>query len=84
MAVRVAVAEHWQSVDVLFANAGASNAPELVWDTTDAEFDAVIDVNLKSAFFTVTCLQPMLAERASVILCSSVGYHRAFPAIGRH
>lgn len=70
------VAAHWENIDILFANAGASNAPEPVWETTDAEFDAVVDVNLKSAFFTVTCLHTLPADRASVVLCSSVGYHR--------
>ena len=75
-ALREAVAAHWSSVDIIFANAGASNATEPVWETTDADFDAVVDSNLKSAFFTVTCLRPLLANRASVVLCSSVGHHR--------
>lgn len=62
-------------VDVLFANAGAANAPEL-FETTEDGFDAVIDANLKSAFFTVTACFDLLADGASVILTSSVGFHR--------
>ncbi|MFF4596077.1 SDR family oxidoreductase [Amycolatopsis sp. NPDC001319] len=58
-------------VDVLFANAGAANAPEL-FETTEDGFDA----NLKSAFFTVTACFDLLADGASVILTSSVGFHR--------
>jgi len=63
-------------LDVLFANAGASNAPEL-FETTEDAFDAVIDSNLKSTFFSITSLFPLLNEHASVIITSSVGYHRA-------
>jgi len=64
-------------VDVLFANAGASNAPEL-FETTEDSFDAVINANLKSAFFTVTACFTLLADGASIILTSSVGFHRGF------
>lgn len=64
-------------LDVLFANAGASNAPEL-FETTEAGFDATIDANLKSTFFTVVRLFDLLADDASVLLTSSVGAHRGF------
>lgn len=64
-------------LDVLFANAGASNAPEL-FATTEAGFDAVIDINLKSVYFTVTACFELLDDGASVILSSSVGFHRGF------
>jgi NAD(P)-dependent dehydrogenase (short-subunit alcohol dehydrogenase family) len=66
-------------IDVLFAGAGASNAPEL-FETTDDGFDAVIGANLKSAFLTVTACSDLLADGASVILTSSVGHHRGFHA----
>lgn len=62
-----------EALDVLFANAGASNAPEL-FDTDEDGFDAVIDTNLKSAFFTVLRCFPLLEEGASVILTSSVSH----------
>jgi NAD(P)-dependent dehydrogenase (short-subunit alcohol dehydrogenase family) len=54
-----------EALDVLFANAGASNAPEL-FDTDEDGFDAVIDTNLKSAFFTVLRCFPLLEEGASM------------------
>jgi NAD(P)-dependent dehydrogenase (short-subunit alcohol dehydrogenase family) len=62
------------SIDVLFANAGASNAPPL-FATTEESFDLVINSNLKSTFFTVTACFDLLADNASVILTSSVGFH---------
>lgn len=70
-----AVGRAFGRIDVLVANAGASNAPGL-WDTTEADFDQVIDTNLKSAFFTVTQARPLLADGASVILTSSVARDR--------
>ena len=63
------------AIDILIANAGVSNAPEL-WETTDEQFDAVIAANLKSAFFTVVETRELLADNAAVILTPSVGYHR--------
>jgi NAD(P)-dependent dehydrogenase (short-subunit alcohol dehydrogenase family) len=33
-----------------------------LWETTEADFDRVIDVNLKVPFFTVTQARPLLAE----------------------
>jgi NAD(P)-dependent dehydrogenase (short-subunit alcohol dehydrogenase family) len=62
-------------IDVLIANAGASNAPEL-WETTEAQFDQVVDANFKSTFFTVTETRHLLARNASVILTSSVAHDR--------
>ncbi|MFI5735813.1 SDR family NAD(P)-dependent oxidoreductase [Kribbella sp. NPDC051587] len=76
-AARLAAAlrEHGTTaIDILFANAGASNAPEL-FDTTEETFDQVIDTNLKSTFFTVLECAGLLADHASVILTASVGYH---------
>jgi NAD(P)-dependent dehydrogenase (short-subunit alcohol dehydrogenase family) len=70
-----AVREAFGRIDVLVACAGAANAPDL-WHTTEADFDEVIDANLKSAFFTVTEARPLLVEGASVILASSVSHHR--------
>lgn len=61
--------------DVLFANAGSSNAPDL-FDTSEASFDATIDANLKGPFFTVLRLFDLLEDGASVILTSSVGASR--------
>ncbi len=62
-------------LDVLVANAGASNAAAL-FDTTEADFDATVDANFKSAFFTVLDCFGHLKDGASVILTSSVGYQR--------
>lgn len=79
IALADALRSHTTGIDVLFANAGASNAPEL-FETTEQTFDMVINSNLKSAFFTVTHCFDLLSAGASVILTSSVSHGRG--AIG--
>jgi NAD(P)-dependent dehydrogenase (short-subunit alcohol dehydrogenase family) len=49
---------------VLVNNAG-TNKPKPMWEASEADFDAVMDLNLKSAFFVAqACVQRMLAEGA--------------------
>ncbi|ATE67251.1 SDR family NAD(P)-dependent oxidoreductase [Rhizorhabdus dicambivorans] len=50
--------------DVLVNNAG-TNRPKPMMDVSEADFDAVLDLNLKSAFFVAqACVQRMIAEGA--------------------
>lgn len=74
-ALAAALTERGHRVDVLLANAGASNAPEL-FATTERDFDDVVATNLKSAFFTVLRCFELLNRGASVILVSSVAHGR--------
>jgi len=69
------LAERGDRLDILFANAGTSNAPEL-FDTDEKSFDTVVDANLKTTFFTVLRCFPHLSDGASVILTSSVSADR--------
>ncbi|WP_462266100.1 SDR family oxidoreductase [Mucilaginibacter sp.] len=65
-----AVAESGNKLDVLFLNAGiAKFAPiEL---TTEADFDAQFNTNVKGHFFTLQKLIPYLANGAAVVFTSS-------------
>ena len=48
--------------DVLFNNAG-TNRPKPMTDVSEADYDAVLDLNLKSAFFVAQgCARQLLAE----------------------
>ena len=48
---------------VLVNNAG-TNRPKPVWDVTEADYDAVLDLNVKSAFFVAQAgVKAMIAER---------------------
>ncbi|MCH7628199.1 MAG: SDR family oxidoreductase [Proteobacteria bacterium] len=47
---------------VLINNAG-TNRPKPLWEVTEADYDAVLDLNLKAAFFVAQgCVKAMLAQ----------------------
>jgi NAD(P)-dependent dehydrogenase (short-subunit alcohol dehydrogenase family) len=49
--------------DILVNNAG-TNQPKPMWDVTEDDYDAVLGLNVKSAFFVAqACTRRMLAER---------------------
>lgn len=66
---------------VLVNNAG-TNRPKPVWDVSPHDYDAVLDLNLKSAFFVAqACVRPMLATgtQGSLIHISSQMGHVGGP-----
>ena len=66
---------------VLVNNAG-TNRPKPMWDVTEDDFDAVFDLNVKSAFFVAqACAQKIIAEGAqgSLIHMSSQMGHVGGP-----
>lgn len=73
-----AASDRFGPVDVLVANAAWQRLHK-VDHVTEAEFDALIAVVLKSALFTVQRALPYLASPASVILVSSTGAHHGLP-----
>ena len=65
-------------VDILFINAGvAVFAPVELLD--EAQFDAVMNVNFKGAFFTLQKFLPLLRDGASVINLSSINAYTGMP-----
>ncbi len=54
--------ERWGRVDILFNNAGYA-AVKLVEDTTEAEWDHLMAVNLKSIFFGVKYVVPLMRKQ---------------------
>lgn len=65
-------------LDVLFVNAGIANFAALD-DATEAQFDAIFDVNVKGAYFTIQKALPLLARGASVILNASINASVGMP-----
>jgi NAD(P)-dependent dehydrogenase (short-subunit alcohol dehydrogenase family) len=59
----------------VFANAGIPHA-SVATDVTESDFDHVIGVNLKGAFFTVAKALPLLAPGGAVVLNGSWLAHR--------
>lgn len=58
-------------LDILVANAGICVKTPLS-DTTEADFDRLISINLKGVFFTVQKALPYLNDGASIILIASI------------
>lgn len=56
-------------VDILVNNAGISHMPSLLEDVSEADFDRVLNVNVKSVYLTARALVPHMKSRgAGVIL----------------
>jgi 3-oxoacyl-[acyl-carrier protein] reductase len=67
-AVAKQVLDRWQRIDVLINNAGLA-ADDLVTRMDDADWDAVLEVNLKGAFLCCQAVvRPMLKQRAGHII----------------
>jgi NAD(P)-dependent dehydrogenase (short-subunit alcohol dehydrogenase family) len=66
-------------IDVLFVNAGGATFRPL--EAEDEEhFDAIMDQNVKSAYFTIQKALPLLARGSTIVLNTSVVLHKGFPS----
>jgi glucose 1-dehydrogenase len=74
--------QHFGKLDILVNNAGIDGKNADFWDITEADFDAVINVNLKGMFFTTQAFVKHLkqAQRSGKIInISSVHEELPFP-----
>ncbi|MFI5427871.1 SDR family NAD(P)-dependent oxidoreductase [Aeromicrobium sp. UC242_57] len=66
--------DHFGELDVVFLNAGVSD-----WRPFDqhdeASYDRLFDINVKSPFFLMQALVPVMARPASVVVNSSTSAH---------
>jgi NAD(P)-dependent dehydrogenase (short-subunit alcohol dehydrogenase family) len=58
-----AVLDRWGTVDILVNAAGGFHRLAPITDITDEEWERVIDLNLKSAFFCARAVTPIMMER---------------------
>jgi NAD(P)-dependent dehydrogenase (short-subunit alcohol dehydrogenase family) len=68
-------------LDVLVVNAGGGVGPGTlgsVVDTTESDYMKMMDLNLKSVFFTVQKALPYLKDGSSIVLVASIAAHKAF------
>jgi NAD(P)-dependent dehydrogenase (short-subunit alcohol dehydrogenase family) len=69
--------EKFGKVDILVANAGAGTMGT-VTSTTEADYDKLMNLNLKAVYFTVQKALPYMNDGGSVILIGSNAAHRAY------
>lgn len=69
-ALAAAVKQQYGRVDILFINAGVLGGAAIE-TVTEAEYDNVMNINTKGAFFTLSRFVPLLAEGSSVVFLSS-------------
>ncbi|MBG6233834.1 NAD(P)-dependent dehydrogenase (short-subunit alcohol dehydrogenase family) [Pedobacter sp. CAN_A7] len=77
-------ADQYGKIDVLVVNAGGvvDGMPmAAIHDVTEENYDSYMDLNLKSAYFTVQRALPYLNDGASIILIGSSAAHRAAPGM---
>lgn len=73
-----AVKDQFGHIDVLFVNAGVGKF--LPFENVSEDFfDHIMDINFKGAYFTIQKALPLLNEKASIILNSSINAHMGMP-----
>ena len=70
--VRQALATHWQRTqfDYLINNAGTGTHASLA-DTTEAQFDELVNIHFKGVFFLTQTLLPLIADGGRIVNVSS-------------
>ncbi|GAB3795264.1 SDR family oxidoreductase [Spirosoma humi] len=74
-------AEEFGKIDVVVANAGAGTTGTVA-DTSEADYDQAMALNLKSVYFTVQKALPYMNDGGAIILIGSNAAHRAHPSFG--
>jgi NAD(P)-dependent dehydrogenase (short-subunit alcohol dehydrogenase family) len=71
-------------IDTVVVNAGGivdGSPMAVITDVTEDNYDKYMDLNLKSAYFTVQKALPYLNDGASIVLIASSAAHRAAPGM---
>ncbi|WP_160107297.1 SDR family oxidoreductase [Pseudomonas izuensis] len=61
------VKKEFGGLDIFFANAGVAYTTPLA-TTTEEQFDGLMDINVKGAFFSIQAVEPVMREGGSIIL----------------
>ncbi len=70
--------EAFGKVDILFVNAGLAVLKPLS-EMTEEDFDRIMDVNFKGAYFTIQKALPHMNDGASIVLNTSINAHIGMP-----
>jgi len=66
------VSQHLSSVDILINNAGYLVAKPFA-ETTEQDFDAIFNTNVKSVYFLIQKLLPLFAQNSHIVNIGSMG-----------
>jgi NAD(P)-dependent dehydrogenase (short-subunit alcohol dehydrogenase family) len=66
------VRQQFGKIDILFVNAGIVGSGGLIENTPVDNFDQVMNINFRGAYFTLSKFIPLLNEGASVVMLSSI------------
>lgn len=66
------VSAQFGKVDILFINAGIVGNMGPIENKTEEDFDNVMNINFKGAYFTLSKFIPLLNDGASVVILSSI------------
>jgi NAD(P)-dependent dehydrogenase (short-subunit alcohol dehydrogenase family) len=61
------VQQAFGALDIFFANAGVAHVTPLA-TTNEAQYDALMNTNVRSVFFSVQAIEPIMREGGSIIL----------------
>lgn len=73
------ISKQFGKIDILFINAGITGENNLIEEADESNFDKVMGINFRGAYFTLSKLIPLLKEGASVVFLSSNVASTHFP-----
>ena len=73
--------EKFGKIDVVVANAGGGTIGTVA-DSSEADYDKTMNLNVKSVYFTVNKALPYMNDGGSIILIGSNAAHRAYTSFG--
>lgn len=66
------VEKQFGKIDILFINAGITGTMGLIENASPENFDEVMNINFRGAYFTLSKFIPLLNDDASVVFLSSI------------
>ncbi|MET0242817.1 MAG: SDR family oxidoreductase [Flavitalea sp.] len=66
------IKDRFGKLDILFVNAGVTGTGGMIANADESNFDNVMNINFKGAYFTLSKLSPVLNDGASVVILSSM------------
>lgn len=73
------IEDQYRKVDILFINAGITGTLTAIEDMDTDNFDSVMDINFRGAYFTLSKLIPLLNDGSSVVFLSSIVASTHYP-----